>query len=89
MLLPNTNLAEARHIAERLRLKVENTSIQTDSGPLCITVSIGVMSQPISDPIPLVQKLVEGADEAMYLAKRAGRNRVATWQNREYLQTAL
>lgn len=89
ILLPNTDPAEARHIAERLRLKVENTSIQTDSGPLYVTISIGVMSQPVSDPILTVQKLVQGADEAMYLAKRAGRNRVATWQHREHLRTSL
>lgn len=89
LLLPNTAQTEARHIAERLRLMVQNTSIQTDSGPLYVTISIGVMSQPTSDPMPPVQKLVQGADQAMYLAKRSGRNRVVTWQHHGHLQKPL
>jgi diguanylate cyclase (GGDEF)-like protein len=89
ILLPKTDLTEAHHIAERLRRMVENTSIQTDSGALYVTVSIGVMSQPVSDTMLPVHKLVQGADQAMYLAKRAGRNRVAIWQPWEHLQTSL
>jgi diguanylate cyclase (GGDEF)-like protein len=88
ILLPNTAQTEARHIAERLRLMVQNTSVPTDSGPLYVTISIGVMSQPTSDPMPPVQKLVQGADQAMYLAKRTGRNRVVTWQHSQPLQTS-
>ncbi len=89
ILLPKTDWREAHHIAERLRLMVEQASIQTDSGPLCITISVGVMSQSISDPRLPVQKLVQRADQAMYLAKRAGRNRVVLWQNREAAQKIL
>lgn len=84
ILLPKTDLAEARQIAERLRMRLQHTPIETDCGALKVTVSIGVTSPPAPDvPIP-VHKLVQGADQAMYLAKRAGRNRVATWQGRDF-----
>ncbi|RPJ23890.1 MAG: GGDEF domain-containing protein [Chloroflexi bacterium] len=83
ILLPNTDLAEARHLAERLRKKLEDTPIKTEAGPLHATVSLGVTSHPTSGAMLPVQKLVQGADQAMYLAKRAGRNRVATWQDQE------
>jgi diguanylate cyclase (GGDEF)-like protein len=89
ILLPKTNLIEAHHIAERLRQTVEHTGLQTDAGVLYVTVSIGVMSHPLSDTVLSVQKLVQGADQAMYLAKRAGRNRVVTWQNREPVQRSI
>ena len=68
---------------------VEDTAIKTDSGALHVTVSVGVMSYPPSDTALPVHKLVQGADQAMYLAKRAGRNHVVTWQNREPQQTSL
>jgi diguanylate cyclase (GGDEF)-like protein len=83
ILLPETDLAEARHIAERLRRTLEHTPINTDSGLQNVTVSIGLMSHPTSGAELPVDKLVQRADQAMYLAKRAGRNRVVTWQSQE------
>lgn len=83
ILLPETDLAEARHIAERLRRTLEHTPIQTDAGPLHVTISIGALSHPTTDDDLPVHKLVQQADQAMYLAKRSGRNRVVTWQNQE------
>jgi diguanylate cyclase (GGDEF)-like protein len=86
ILLPETDLAEARHIAERLRVMLEHTPIKTDSGALNVTVSVGVTSHPNTDGMIPVHKLVYGADQAMYLAKRAGRNKVVTWQGKEKIQ---
>jgi diguanylate cyclase (GGDEF)-like protein len=87
ILLPETDLAEARYIAERLRRTLEHTPINTDSGLLNVTVSIGVMSHPTSDAELPVHKLVQRADQAMYLAKRSGRNRVVAWQSHESKQS--
>lgn len=84
ILLPETDLAEARHIAERLRWTLERTPIQTDSGLLNITISVGALSHPTSDDDLPVHKLVQRADQAMYLAKRSGRNRVAEWQSQDH-----
>jgi diguanylate cyclase (GGDEF)-like protein len=86
ILLPETDLAQAHYIAERLRSKIEQTSISTDSGLLTVTVSIGVMSHLTSEAELPVHKLVQRADQAMYMAKRSGRNRVVTWQSQESRQ---
>jgi diguanylate cyclase (GGDEF)-like protein len=83
ILLPETDLGEARQIAERLRRTLEHTPILTDVGPLHVTISIGVMSHPISVAGLPVHQLVQQADQAMYMAKRAGRNRVVVWQSPE------
>lgn len=88
ILLPETDLSEARHIAERLRRTLEHTSIHTDAGPLQVTISIGAMTHPTSDDDLPVHKLVQRADQAMYVAKRSGRNRVVEWENQEPSQNS-
>ena len=75
IVLPHTGLAEARGVAERLRQVVEK-----DLGRLAglpgggqVTASFGVAAQvPGSDP----GALLELADQRLYAAKQAGRNRV-------------
>ena len=86
ILLPETDLEEARHIAERLRKTMEHTPIPSDEGPLHVTVSIGVMSQSASPADLSVHRLVQRADQAMYMAKRSGRNQVVIWQAHESRQ---
>jgi diguanylate cyclase len=88
ILLPETDPTEARHIAERLRKTLEHTPIHTDAGPLYVTISIGVMTQLTSESELPVHKLVQRADQAMYLAKRSGRNRVVVWQSPETRQNS-
>jgi diguanylate cyclase (GGDEF)-like protein len=83
ILLPETDPAEAWHVAERLRRTLAHTAIQTDAGSLHVTISIGALSHPTTDADLPVHKLVQQVDQAMYLAKRSGRNRVVTWQNPE------
>lgn len=65
----------AAALAERLRAGVEREGVETASGTLPITVSVGVAHLAGSEELS-VQALVEAADEAMYEAKRSGRNRV-------------
>lgn len=59
---------------ERLRSRVENNKIQTKSGLLSITASIGVVSDSGHGT---VDDLLAASDEALYQAKAGGRNRVA------------
>jgi diguanylate cyclase (GGDEF)-like protein len=60
-------------MAERLRAGIARTPISTVSGDIHITVSIGVTGlQPDLDG----QTLVQAADQALYRAKQAGKNRV-------------
>ena len=85
ILLPETDITEAHQIAERLRRRLEHTPLQTDAGALQVTVSIGVTSHATSSAVAVpAHQLLQGADEAMYLAKRAGRNRVAILQGQEH-----
>jgi diguanylate cyclase (GGDEF)-like protein/PAS domain S-box-containing protein len=75
VLLPETPLESARIVAERLRQNVTREPIATDSGPLRITVSIGVAEAIDLDTL---NTLIERADSALYDAKEAGRNCVKT-----------
>jgi diguanylate cyclase (GGDEF)-like protein len=74
VVLPETDAAGARAIAERLRAAVEGTAHATEQGSLRVTVSIGVATWPGGGQTP--DELVTTADRALYRAKQTGRNRV-------------
>jgi diguanylate cyclase (GGDEF)-like protein len=78
MLLPGTDLAEALQTSERLRKVVETTPVRTDESSLAVTVSIGVAVYPLHAQGEL--ELLRHADQALYRAKDAGRNRVEAWR---------
>jgi two-component system cell cycle response regulator len=70
------NPAEATDLAERLRLKIAELPFATRAGALAVTVSVGVATsetEGYSAPSLLIR-----ADQALYSAKRAGRNQVET-----------
>jgi diguanylate cyclase (GGDEF)-like protein len=76
--LPETDLAGARAIAERLRQAVESMRVDFQGLTLAVTASLGVADAlPGHDPDARdAERLVARADEALYRAKAAGRNRV-------------
>jgi diguanylate cyclase (GGDEF)-like protein len=77
--LPETDLAGARTMAERLRQAIEAMRVDYGGRRLQVTVSLGVADAlPGHDPEARdAEQLVARADEALYRAKGAGRNRVA------------
>lgn len=79
IVLPETNLANARVMAERLRQKVEKTSFQFDNKAISITSSFGVagVEHDQAEAGHLSERLLREADEKLYQAKQQGRNRVA------------
>lgn len=89
VLLPETDLSEAQQIAERLRKTLEHTPIPSDCGPQKVTISIGIMSHPTYGADLPVDQLVQQADQAMYQAKRSGRNRVVAWKDHEPPRTSV
>ena len=74
VLLPETNADAARAVAERLRYVVRDNAPVIDGRRLEVTVSIGVAEA--APGVSQTQALMEAADQALYAAKRAGRNRV-------------
>jgi diguanylate cyclase (GGDEF)-like protein len=80
--LPETGLAGAVELAERIRSRIESEQVPgVDNGtPLRVTASLGAASMPVS--ADSAQALVASADAALYEAKRAGKNRVVTASER-------
>ncbi|KKL24944.1 hypothetical protein LCGC14_2410260, partial [marine sediment metagenome] len=72
VLMASSDQAGAHLIAERIRQKVEATSFPSRSGPIKVTVSIGLASCTMDMKSP--SDLVERADQALYQAKAKGRN---------------
>jgi diguanylate cyclase (GGDEF)-like protein len=76
ILLPHTTAAEARDIAERLRVRlgkiITPVTAGTESVPLRITVSIGVAA--LEEARRDLDELLAAADSALYQAKQSGRN---------------
>lgn len=77
IILPGIDVEEAVAVAERIRLKIKADSISSfESGPH-ITASLGVSS--IYDHAKDPAELNDQADQALYVAKESGRNRVISW----------
>jgi diguanylate cyclase (GGDEF)-like protein len=74
LVLPETDSAGARAIAERLRSAVASADHATDKGHLRVTISLGIATWPGDGAA--AEELIEAADKALYRAKQAGRNRV-------------
>jgi diguanylate cyclase (GGDEF)-like protein len=73
VVLPETGIAGAAQVAERLRFAVSEIVIKTPTGSLSFTVSIGVAEGAKEDDF---QEILKRADDAMYQAKGQGRNQV-------------
>lgn len=77
LVLPQTDLVQAAHVAERQRQAAAELSFAGQLKDLKITVSIGVATFPGGN-VKTVDDLIREADYALYNAKREGRNRVET-----------
>jgi diguanylate cyclase (GGDEF)-like protein len=77
VILPETDLDGAILFAERLREKVEAASFEGPEQDLKVTISIGVSSLP-SHKAENALEMIKLADDALYVAKENGRNRVET-----------
>ena len=77
MILPGTDEAGARVIAERVRQRIADTPVVFEGTRLPVTASLGVATALAGPWTPTcAAELVHRADQAMYDAKRTGRNRV-------------
>jgi diguanylate cyclase (GGDEF)-like protein len=74
IMMPESNLVATCQVAERLRQSIAQKTIDTEVGPVMVTVSLGVIT--LDDECSTLETLLAGADQALYWAKRSGRNRV-------------
>jgi diguanylate cyclase (GGDEF)-like protein len=74
VLLPETSLAEAVMVAERLREEVQDLVIRYRGETVWTRASLGVSSSEVSGLV--WQTLMDHSDAALYRAKREGRNKV-------------
>lgn len=88
ILLPQTETKNAVELAERLREKIEKRKFCVSYGNLQITASFGVSSLPQNEvkqldeeqTILFMENLIAWADDALYQAKKSGRNRVILYK---------
>ena len=77
LLLPDTTPARAKHVLDRLRRGLAHEEVPLESGErISVTASFGVAAL---DPSASIMVAIDHADQAMYEAKEAGRNRVRVW----------
>jgi diguanylate cyclase len=74
VLLLRCDRTTAQSCTERLRKAVEGHEFRFQDTTFQVTVSVGAASSP-DERISLAKELLEGADKALYAAKRGGRNR--------------
>jgi diguanylate cyclase (GGDEF)-like protein len=75
ILLPETSRDISVHVAERLRTRIAEHPIKTSSGDLEVTISIGVATK--DEQTTNLESLIARADQALYISKHKGRNRVS------------
>ena len=79
ILLPETNLSVAKSVAERFRFLVEQHNMapsEKEGSPIHITITCGIAS--LRGKEDSFFGLYERADEALYRAKKMGKNRICT-----------
>ncbi|MBC2271953.1 GGDEF domain-containing protein [Listeria welshimeri] len=75
IILPNINVSETEHLAEKIRRKVEKIEIPIAASGSVITISAGIANYD-GHNYPTADELLHAADQALYKAKQNGRNQV-------------
>lgn len=78
IVFPEMDYEEVYQLCERIRKKVEKFEFQLDNKKVSITISIGICFKGARDKISCGD-MIKNADEALYKAKRNGRNRVEVY----------
>lgn len=88
VLCPNTSLAGAKTLADRIRQAVEQTDFLYRRNHLRVTISCGItelanhlhIDDPKQNEIELAHDMIDAADSAMYQAKKAGKNTIFAYE---------
>jgi diguanylate cyclase (GGDEF)-like protein len=77
ILLPETDAAGAKYLAEKYRQIIESHNFHFDDKPISVTMSFGVnMVFNKDDPNGFIEAVLKRADNCLYKAKRNGKNQV-------------
>lgn len=79
VLLPETTLEKAAHVAERIRSHLSREVLQADGKTFPISISVGVAE--LEATCLVLDDLIERADRALYWAKAQGKGCVGLWHN--------
>jgi len=77
LILPETNIDDAHQLAERIRQKIFDEKIKYKDETLSITSSLGISSCTVKHQS--LEDMLIKADDALYIAKKKGRNQVKTF----------
>jgi len=86
IILPDTNITDAKNLAERIRKHVEDVYVTSDAGEIVKwTISLGISALPVNkrsaNTIEIVMEMfIHQADSALYEAKNKGRNQTVLSQ---------
>jgi two-component system cell cycle response regulator len=83
VLLPGTRLDAATSFSERVRKQVEDHTFVFDGGSVRRTASFGVAAWP-HPRVLISEQLLRAADDALYVAKETGRNRVIRFDSEDF-----
>lgn len=79
VLCPSTSADNGCILAEKLRRAIESTRFEREHELIPVTISLGVAAFHESSPLT-AEDLIRMSDEALYNAKKGGRNRVCKWE---------
>ncbi len=81
IVLAETDKEQARFAAERIRQAVESKRVRAYDEELGATVSIGISTYP--DDACDTSQLIDKSDQALYVAKHSGRNKVSAYNDKK------
>ena len=79
ILLPETASEQAMAAAERIRKAIESQAVDVGETSVHITASLGIVAYIPPEEVT-IDELLDRADQAMYIAKRSGRNQIHLWK---------
>ena len=81
LLLPFSDANGSRNLAERIRTQCENTTIDYAGRDISITISVGIFCDLEPTNPCTINEAIQYADNALYMAKRSGRNQTTIYPN--------